>query len=173
MAKTETAALTDGLFVPLMQGTRGGGGSHPVGTLQGSVITTGNGTGGTVTLNLTMTAQGFGFRYIYVPTLLALFDDLSSPEAVAVIWAAVTRRLQSDFLLSVLPIATSPGNAGNLEPAGVMLEGVDATPVIGIQAIWSTNTNTKTYRMNVFGMVYDAELLERSGEVTGLLEGLR
>jgi hypothetical protein len=175
MAVSTSAGLEEGRYTPFLAQARSGG-NGVVGTLSGAWSASGNGTGGGVTLGITMKAIAFGFRALIVPTLTTIEDTLSSAALMRFIWStAGNRRLRAsgDITQAVLPTQVSSVNYGQVEAAGIMVEGIDRSARTVFQAIWPTNTNLKSYRLRMFAVVYDAEQLERNGEVNGLLEGIR
>lgn len=175
MAISQNRALSDQLFVPWHTATRGGDGSNPVGTIAVDALATGAAGGGTVTLRLQQSIEQFGFPLVWVPTWIAVTDNLASAEPVQLTLGSTgNRRLNADVSHTILTVADGQGlNNGNLENVTVPIEGRTVADGTVITAVWDTNTDTKSYHIHAFGAVFDLQLLAREGQVWPLLAGLR
>lgn len=175
MAVSTSVVMDPGGYVPLMQKVRFGP-NGLVGTYSKSFNTTGAAGGGGVTISVTATRQMFGFAAIIVPTLIVSLDTLATPEGLRFLWIATGNRrvrLQADITQVITPVTVASINLGRLDVSGIMIEGRNKSEQNVFQAIWPTNTDGKIYQIKMFAMVYDAEMLEKHGQVAGLLEGIR
>lgn len=177
MAVSTNVKVEDGLFVPFHTARRGGPmGDEPVGTLAVDAGATGAAGGGTVQAAITMNVEEFGFRMIYIPTQIAIRDNLASAEVVSFSYEqAGNKRLNTNTTLRVVMTASAQSqNTGLVDGASVPIESVfsveDGRVLL---ALWDTNTDTKAYHMHVFGFCFDAELIARRGGIGPLMSGIR
>lgn len=173
MTLVVNALLENGLFVPYHQAERGQG-NGLVGTLSVDAAGTGDASGGTFSLNIQMSRQEFGFTPVFVPTAIYCQDDLATLEVVRLAYLSQgNRRLQSDLVEVVTPVAQSGFNFGQKLEVSVPIEGRDRTDRTVFVGVWFTNTLNEVYHVHMFGPVYDLEILARSGYVDPLMAGLR
>lgn len=164
-----------GLFVPFRTAQRGGEyGGDPVGTLAIDAAAVGDSGGGTVTITLDMPKFVFGFHPIFVPTAVVVIDTLSTPEEVRVSFDfRGNERLIGSIIRGVLTLDMDSGlNVGSIDPNGVLIEPDDQNSQQIMLVNWKTNTDARTYELHVFGYMFDAEIMARSGRVSGLLGGV-
>lgn len=175
MAVVATAKVSDGLFVPFRTTSRGGGnGRDPVGTLYVDAGATGAAGGGTVEVNIGMNAEEFGFPILWVPTVVAISDNLAAAEDVLFGWQATGNERTNTFMgIVVAMLRAAAINAGQNVQTGMLLDGFGSTDGAVMSATWDTNTDTKTYHLHVFGPVWDGQLIAKGGRVPEMLAGLR
>ncbi len=165
-----------GLFVPFRTAQRGGKeGADPVGTVMIDAGVTGAAGGGTVRLSVAGTGTEFGFPMLWVPTMISTQDNLSAAEVVTLLWRNEGNdRLNTVIQEARLAVAGADFNIMVPNQLGILIDpsGLRVNTNL-IQALWSTNTDTKTYHLHVYGPVYDAQLIARGGIVPELLAGLR
>lgn len=161
MAVQISRAVADvGLYVPFRGFDREVG---PVGTLSVDAQITGSASGGAVTLVITMARVEFGFHPIWIPTRVASNDELNTPEVVEFVFSqAGNERLNADYREAQLAAAVAGGtNVAIFEALGVAIEPQEALATAVLTMIWSTNIDTDTYHMHVYGILYDGEALAR------------
>lgn len=160
------------LYVPYHTVMRGGpDGMDPVGSLQVNAEATGDAGGGVVNIILSMLRQPFGFPILWAPTMVSATDNLASAEDVALSFSS--GRLITDMQQTITMVATAnAGDLGNAKELGVSLEGRDAVVTVAT-ATWSTNTDTKSYHLHMFGPVYDLQLIALKGRISDIMAGLR
>ncbi len=175
MAVSSSVGLESGIYVPFFQDVRGGKeGRSPVGTLAQTLREVGDGSGGTVVAGFSMQRITFGFRAIIAPTLLASSDNLATPEAVRLQFAASgNRRLGTSIDQAVVALAAPDKNVAQFDVSGLVLESDLLSETVVINFIWSTNTNLKEYDINIFASVFDAEIIEAQGSISDFLAGVR
>jgi hypothetical protein len=175
---TRETLLNPGLFVPLMQRTRGGaGGASPVGTISQEISGTGDGGGGAVYIVLQDVLMSLGFRALYVPTFIAVIDGLGAAGPVEFQWDnAGNHRIQNAMTQVMTTTRVNARNIAQAQTSGVIIEPnsrlAGGTARIALGA-WPTNTSGITYRLQYFFAVYDAEDIEKRGSVSDLLAGVR
>lgn len=176
MAITFTLNAEDGEFVPFHTAVRGGPeGMDPVGTLSVDGGGAGDSSGDPTDIQILFRATMFGFRALFIPTQMVVSDNLAAAEVVAVSYVLTgNRRVNGSLLENVVTIAgPQASNVGVAELAGLPIEGTDEVNRLALQATWSTNTNLKLYHLHVFGPVFDLEVVERHGQISELLSGIR
>lgn len=176
MAVTTSVDMATGLFVPWRTAKRGGvDGGDPVGTLSLDASATGAAGGGTVTLTITAVDGSFGFHAIWVPTYIALQDNLAAAESPLFSWrAAGNARLDVNLFQTFLSIrGAGTDDVSVMQNATVPIEPDNRTATQVMQAIWATNTDTIVYHIHTFGVLFDAELLARAGRIPDILAGVR
>lgn len=165
MAVTSTTQLADGNFVSFKGFYRSMG---PVGTFSFIQRDVGDATGGGLSLIMSMARLQFGFHALIVPTIISVQDNLATPEAVELVYGNTNRRVigvpdAGTSLRDVLvPVAGASGNTGVYTGSKPILEVSDESPVGVLSFVWSTNTDTKIYRVAVYGLVYDGEYQAKS-----------
>lgn len=149
-----------GLYTPFRGFDREAG---AVGTLFVDAVMTGDATGGTATLIITMKRTEFGFHPIWVPTRVSTRDNLAAPEAVDFAFRAIgNERLDGDLREGKLPLAVAGGlNLATYSELGVAIEPQNPTANSVLQALWSSNVDTKVYHLHAYGILYDGEALAR------------
>lgn len=175
MAVTSTFNVgTAGLFRPFRTPERADGGPEPVGTLHVPVNDVGDATGGAVTISIAMRRQEFGFHPLWIPTWANSRDNLATAEAVALgIEATGNERLAFVLEQAVLATARGSTNIARFDLNGVLIDPDSRVVSIVASFTWTTNTDTKIYRGQLFGPVYDGEVIARLGGINSLLAGLR
>ncbi len=163
---TAVTLTTAGLYVPFRGVSRLGA----VGTLHVRLNTVGAAGGGNVTLLLSMRGDEFGFNMLWVPTLIVVEDGLSSAITVSLTYIQLAERLGGQGSGMARVITTAPVSTVNIgELAGssphISVNPVTATEVNVLQALWSTNTDTIAYVMNIYGTVYDEQAMARESEL--------
>lgn len=177
MAVTGTIAVENSLYTPFQTRMRGGAyGEEPVGTLSVDGVVTGAAGGGTAKINITMKRIEFGMVVMFVPTIVVLRDGLATAEDVQFNWVnSGNIRTNVEFLVRVEMVDTivTQINAGKVDPAGILIEGVDQTERFIAQVSWATNTDTIVYELHMFGLIYDAEVIAKRGGISQLMAGIR
>ncbi len=167
--------VEDGLFVPFRTEKRGLVGG-PVGTLHVAVDDVGAAGGGNVEIAITMRRLEFGFRCIWVPTYAVTRDTLATAEVVRFAFEftgneRLSRRVQS----AKLAITASNVNYAAFTELAVVIDPDKDSDSNVIKFLWSTNVDTKIYEGEVFGPVFDAEVIRREGGggIRDILAGVR
>lgn len=174
----DTDTLTSaGLFVPFRTAMRGGPeGRDPVGTLMVEAEATGAAGGGSVIAGITSVAQPFGFPMLWVPTHISLSDNLAAAEVINFQFRDEgNARLNTEIGDAVNALAGSQGNVRTVRELSLVIDVTENgdTALRIMLGSWSTNTDTKTYHLHVYGPVYDAQIMARSDRVPELVAGLR
>lgn len=173
MAIDQTRFVRDGFYTPYHSIGRGVG-NGLVGTLQIDAEATGAAGGGIVVIRLKMKREEFGFPLIFIPTYVAVKDNLATAELVTLDYrAAGNRRMSSNVSEMITTLQNNNENAGLTTNTTIPIEGGDRTEQDIMTAVWETNTDTKTYHLHMFGPVFDLQVIARSGLVDPLLAGLR
>lgn len=174
MSVSTSEELSQGLFTPFFQEVRGGhDGKSPVGTVHVNISDVGEAGGGTVSLNLFMSRLTFGFRAIIAPTLIVTADNLAAAEAVRLGFAIGNLRLGVGLFEAELAVASEGGNRARFEPSGFVLQHDEVSSDVVMSVVWSTNTDTKVYDVDMFAAVFDAEVIEKHGSISDFLAGVR
>lgn len=162
-----------GEYVPFHQAGRDNP-SGIVGTLMANAEATGDATGGEVSITLRMRREEFGFPLLWVPTKIGVRDNLAAAEEVSMFYVASgNRRLNDNFFEVQLAVRQGVTNAAILSNPSIAIEGLGPGQGDVFGATWSTNTDTKTYHLHMFGAVFDLQMLARMGRVEAFLAGLR
>jgi len=161
---TDNNEFSAGLYVPY----RGlAPGVQPSGSWSTQMTATGDGSGGQVNVNLFMSKIEFGFHPIFTLQYCMSVDNLAAADEVIFQYSVVgNERLRSAVSIGKTPIAngTSFFAVWVGEDLPIPIEpdlGSDITTRTVATVQWQTNTDTKAYQVNLFGMVWDAEVLAR------------
>ncbi len=177
MAVSTDTDMANGHYVPFRTERRGGDrGDRPVGTLFADGNAIGAAGGGTVEVGLTMGRQPFGFRIMFVPTIIAVRDNLASLENVNFIYALTNNsRLPAGTNVdeNIVPITSGGIQVGRVIGVAFLIEPEEDAPGLVMRATWATNTDGKAYHLHTYGVVYDAEIMTGYGQVPDLVGGLR
>lgn len=173
MAVSATRFVSAGLYTPYH--TLGRGGSNGlVGSLSVDAEATGDSGGGSVTVALNMGRQEFGFPILWVPTVIAIRDNLAAAENVALIYDSTNnRRLAASFHEVVVGLRSGATNTALMSNVSIPVEGDAVAPAGIFAAIWPTNTDTKSYHLHMFGPVFDLQVIAKQGEIDLLAAGVR
>lgn len=173
MAVVSNNEVEDGLYVPYHQLGRAGP-SGLVGTLHVDATATGAAGGGTVSIVVRMKREEFGFPILWVPTVIALVDNLAAAEnAIARYEGAANRRISSTIHQIVTMLQVGTDNIGVVENLTVPIEGITGVDAAIFSGVWDTNTDTKIYHVHMFGPVYDLQMIADQGEIDILAAGVR
>lgn len=167
-------AVTGSMAVPvLVRWPNAADGWSPVGTFSINAEATGNTSGGYVRTQTGWTRDQLGFHALVVPTYISCIDTLGSAEDVVVTYTGYNRRC-TDMAVRVDMQAHGSSNYGAVQGSQIVLEseaGTDAAAQQFVRAEWQTNTNSATYHLHIYGVVYDAEKFYYNGHVTGPMLG--
>lgn len=169
-----TRQVSDGLYVPYHQASRSVG-NGLVGTLFVDAEAVGDSGGGSVSILLQMRREEFGFPLLWVPTLIAVQDNLATAEVVDMVYTAGgNRRALGPIGEAVVTVDGAAGlNRGQMTNVTLPIEGVALATASIMSADWASNVDTKIYHLHVFGPVYDLQLIARDGYIDDMAAGLR
>ncbi len=172
MAILTTRFMSAGLYVPYHTEFRAMDGL--VGTVQIDAETVGDASGGTVTIAIAMTRDVFGFPTMVVPTQISASDILAAAEPVDITYRSQgNRRLSIAIGEVVVSLQGAIGNIAVANNVSIPIEGVDETERDILRAVWATNTNTFSYHLHVFAVVFDLQVVARGAGVHPLMAGIR
>ncbi len=173
MAVTTSVNISTGLYVPYAQQGRGGDRHNlPVASVQMAMTATGDGSGGAVTLQLTATRNDFGYKCLALLIEGSTRDGLSAAESVRLLALPNGNRRLSDTIEFVMPSTAIGGaNYTRVPRLNVPMDFDQVAIGAVVQVLWATNTNAVVYIARLLFHVYDAEYIEKYGQLPRLLEG--
>lgn len=170
MAVSNTETVTAQDFKVWMGGRRGA----CRGTYDQDVEVTGAAGGGTATLAARWVGNEWGFVPIMVIMAVTVQAN-TDPGFVRVSYVDTgNRRLQGELTYAYDTVVVD-GNHITPEYAfpKVPIEPRDGPSVdLFMRAVFDTNTDTKIYHMHIFGLVFDAEWMSRSGDYRELIQAI-
>ncbi len=164
MAVSANIELRDGNFVPYRGLVKG---ENPEGTLSHRGSATGDATGGAVQIVMRARRLEFGFHPIITLVMVEANDNLAAADQQLFQYNVTpgNERIGLTHALGIrkISIATVSGFRSNWlgEDLPIPIECISETDQAIFLVQWATNTDTKTYNMNMFAMLWDAEKLAK------------
>lgn len=174
MSVIATENLADQLWTPFeTKETAGPAGNDPVGTVFASIGGVGAAGGGTVTLSLVGSQVPFGFRPLIVPLFVGAQATGTGTAKTAVFRydQGGNRRINASMLAGGQMFDDGGQLTAVSQLTAILIEPLATDNIISV--VFDVNTDTIIYTLNIFMVLYDAEIMAKRGTIAQIVQGLR